>query len=372
MVLTMAMRLYWLSVTIAFLIIFIVFTSKLIAKQKLNYFKKILNGIYAFLLILFTVLSIKLFMWEVYKIPSSSMENTLLTNDIILVNKLKYGPRLPQSPFDIPLVNIAYYFNANAKKRMHENGWPYRRLSGTTTIKQGDVFVFNSTWRKEFVIVKRCVALPGDTLSIINSEIYTNKSRFKEPFAVKNIYRFKTRDKTNLNKALDSLNISPFSNSGYGKLNEAVLTRAQLNFLKSKGLIDSVAKKIDSFVPDNTFVKLKRLRWTFDNMGPLIVPKKGMQIKLDEKTFALYQRAINSSEGCEIREESGLYYVDNKMAKQYTFKQDYYFMMGDNRKETLDSRRWGFVPESNIIGKVECVLYSNYGGEFNWKRLLKQ
>jgi signal peptidase I len=106
-------------------------------------------------------------------------------------------------------------------------------------------------------------------------------------------------------------------------------------------------------------------------MGPLIVPKKGMQIPLTPKTFALYKRAINSSENCKIKEVDGMYYVDDKKVIEYTFKKNYYFMMGDNRKGTADSRRWGFVPEQNIIGKVQCVLFSNYGGEFNWDRLFK-
>ena len=106
-------------------------------------------------------------------------------------------------------------------------------------------------------------------------------------------------------------------------------------------------------------------------MGAIIIPKKGMRISLNTETFALYNRIINSSENCKIKDIDGVYYIDDKKTTNYTFKQDYYFMMGDNREGTQDSRAWGFVPEENIIGKVQCVLYSNYQDEFQWDRLFK-
>lgn len=299
------------------------------------------------------------------------MENMLFTEDVILVNKLKYGPRLPRSPFDIPWVNIAFYFNKNAKKRINDNWWGYKRLSGTTTIKQGDIFVFNSTWKKEFVLVKRCLALPSDRLHIKDGKIYTNNNLFTEPNSVKNNYKFRVKNKTTLYKALDSFSNTIILKNSYSKFNEASLTKFQLEHLKKQDYIDSVTIQIDTFVPKKTFVKLPDLRWTFDNMGPLVVPKKDMQIELNPKTFSLYNKAIKRSEDCEIKEVNGIYYIDGIKGTHYTFKQDYYFMMGDNRKGTLDSRKWGFIPESNIIGKVQCVLFSNYGGEFNWNSLFK-
>ena len=160
------------------------------------------------------------------------MENTLFANDIIVVNKLKYGPRLPRSPFDIPWVNIAFYFNENAKKRIDENWWPYRRLSGSTTVKQGDVFVFNFPGKKKTIVVKRCVALPGDKLSIKNGIIYTNNNLFSEANSVKNKYAFKITNENNMAKAIDSLgyNIN-FKNNSTFKM--ASLTKSELEYLET-------------------------------------------------------------------------------------------------------------------------------------------
>ncbi|WP_373943613.1 signal peptidase I [Polaribacter sejongensis] len=254
---------------------------------------------------------------------------------------------------------------------MKENWWSYKRLSGITNIKQGDIFVFNSTWSKQFILVKRCIGLPGDTLQIKNGTIYTNNNEFIEPRSVKNNYKFKAENKATLYKALDSFSNNVILKNSYNKFNLASLTASQLEHLKKQDYIDSVSIQIDTFAQKKLFVNLPSLQWGFDNMGPIIIPKKGMKIILNKETFAIYKRAINSSEGCKIEEIDGFYYIDSQKATYYTFKQDYYFMMGDNRKGTLDSRKWGFVPEENIIGKVQCVLYSNYGGEFNWSRLLK-
>lgn len=336
------------------------------------FLRKLVMAIFLLLFLLSSVISCKLLVFDVYKIPSSSMENTLFTDDAILVNKLNYGPKLPRSPFEIPWINIAFYFNGNAKKRINEDWWAYKRLSGTSTIKQGDVFVFNATWNKNYILVKRCVALAGDTLNIKNAAIYTNNKLFSSPDTEKNNYKFIIKNKKVLSKIIDSLDLNNIMlNNWNDKIIEANLSKFELNLLQKENCIDSIKIKIDSFVEGKTFVKTPKIKWTFDNMGPFIIPKKGMQIKLNKETYALYERAINSSENCSIMQSDNLYFVNNKKAITYTFKQNYYFMMGDNRKETLDSRRWGFVPESNIIGKVQCVLWSNYQGKFQWNRLLK-
>ncbi|WP_155960712.1 signal peptidase I [Flavobacterium daejeonense] len=334
--------------------------------------KKTVKPVILFLVILSLVIIIRLLVFDIYKIPSSSMENLLYPGDVIVINKLEYGPRLPRSPFDIPWINIAFYFNDKAKKRIKEDWWDYKRVSGTSTIKQGDIFVFNSTWNKNYILVKRCVALPGDTLNIKNAAIYTNNKLFASPDTEKNNYKFKIKNKKKLYKALDSLALNDIMlNNCSGKFSEGNLSKFELDFLKKVNCINSIKIKIDTFVEGKTFVKTPEIKWTFDNMGPFVIPKKGMQIKLNPETFSLYERAINGSENCKIKELKGICFINNKKATTYTFKQDYYFMMGDNRKETLDSRAWGFVPESNIIGKVQCVLWSNYQGEFQWDRLFK-
>lgn len=362
----------WLAIILIIFAATYSLTLRYISLIHYCFLRKIVMTLFLFFFLLTSVISLKILVFDVYKIPSSSMENRLFTDDVILVNKLNYGPRLPRSPFDIPWINIAFYFNDRAKKRINKDWWAYKRLSGTSTIKQGDIFVFNSTWNKNYILIKRCVALPGDTLNIKNAAIYNNNKLFASPDTEKNNYKFRIKNKKNLSKAIDSLDSNTIRiNNWNDKIIEANLSKFELSFLKKFNCIDSIKIKIDSFVEGKTFVKTPKIKWTFDNMGPLVVPKKGMQIKLNKETYALYERAINSSEDCKITQLNDVYFVNNKKVIIYTFKQNYYFMMGDNRKETLDSRRWGFVPESNIIGKVQCVLWSNYQGEFRWNRLLK-
>ena len=161
---------------------------------KNNLLRTYYKNFFLILMIIFIGTSIRLFVFDFYLIPSSSMKNTLLPKDVILINKLKYGPRLPRSPFDIPIVNIGYYLNENAKKRIKEYWWPYKRLSGTTNIKQGDVIVFNALWDKDFILVKRCVAIAGDTLQIKNGIVYINGKIYKVD-TEKHKYKFEIEDK---------------------------------------------------------------------------------------------------------------------------------------------------------------------------------
>ncbi|WP_245683152.1 signal peptidase I [Flavobacterium glycines] len=332
-----------------------------------------ITGVFLFLLLLSSSICIKVLAFDIYKIPSSSMENLLYPQDVIVVNKLKYGPRLPRSPFEIPWINIAFYFNENAKNRIKEDWWDYKRLSGTSTIKQGDVFVFNSTWSKGYILIKRCMALAGDTLRIKDGNVYTNSKLFAPVATERNNYKFSIKNKQNLYKYLDAVGLSyvmlkRIDNQFY----EANLSKYDLDQLKKAKLINAVSIQLDSFNENNgLFCKVPNKQWTYDTMGPFIVPKKGMQIHLNPETFSLYQRVISGSENCKIKELKGIYFINNKRATTYTFKQNYYFMMGDNRKGTMDSRAWGFVPETNIIGKIQCVLFSNKNDEFQWDRIFK-
>jgi signal peptidase I len=336
---------------------------------KYLFLKKVMSTFFFLMFTLLAFISFKIFILDIYKIPSSSMENTLFTNDVIVVNKLKYGPRLPRSPFDIPLVNIGYYFNDNARKRIKEYWWPYKRLSGTSQIQQGDVMVFNSTWRKDYILVKRCVALPGDTLKIENSFVYTNGVYFNNSKNEKHHYTFSVINKKGLYNSLDSLGLKSVSISQ--DKYQSNLSEKDLEILKKSRLITNVKIKIDSLNRKGLFFQPMNTNWSLDNMGSIVVPKKGMQIVLNEDSFSIYKKAILKSEKCNLTKRNGAYYINNKKVETYTFTQDYYFMMGDNRNNSQDSRYYGFVPIQNIVGKVECVLYSNYQDEFQWNRFFK-
>ncbi|WP_228520507.1 signal peptidase I [Flavobacterium sp. CSZ] len=330
--------------------------------MKPSFFKKIIKCIVVFLFVLSSLILTKLFILDVFKIPSSSMENLLYPGDIIVVNKLKYGPKLPRSPFDIPLVNLAFYKNKNALSKIKSNWWNYNRLAGTTAIKTGDVFVFSLDISRKYFVVKRCVGLPGDTIKIIKGEVYTNSRRYNSPETVKNSYRFKLKNKKKFFTIIDSLEIEEnlIYNKGSANWASALFSKHELQLIRRINCIDSIKKNVDIFNgAQQEVIKTTNSRWTLDDMGPVIIPKRGMEINLNPDTFVLYNKIFNLFENSIITQQNGTYFINGKKATRYKFKLNYYFMMGDNRKGTSDSRSWGFLPESNVIGKVQCVLFSN-------------
>jgi len=365
--------LVWLAIILILFSITYSIALHYIPLIRYGFLSKMVNGIFMFVFLLSSTISIKLLAFDIYKIPSSSMENMLYPGDVIVVNKLKYGPKLPQSPFEIPWVNLAFYMNKDARARMKETWWDYIRWGGITKIKQGDVFVFNSIWKKEFILVKRCVGLPGDTLRIKKGEIYTNSIVYNSPETVENNCSFYIKNKKTLYKIIDSLPIEGYINYDYRKPNygSAIFSKLEFEFLQKRNCIDLVNKNLDLYNPQNKLIKTPTSQWTLDNLGSIVIPKKGMEIELNPENFMLYEKVMCLLEKNTVSEKEGAYFINGKKATTYKFKQNYYFMMGDNRKETSDSRYWGFLPETNIIGKVQCILFSNKNDEFQWNRLFK-
>ncbi|MFC5683646.1 signal peptidase I [Flavobacterium sp. MAHUQ-51] len=363
----------WLAIILIMFVLIYKIVLHFISLIFYSFLRKMVKGFFLFLLLLSATICTKLLAFDIYKIPSSSMENLLYPQDVVVVNKLKYGPRLPRSPFEIPWVNIAFYFNEKAKKRIKEDWWDYKRLACTAVIRQGDVFVFNSTWSKDYILIKRCMGLAGDTLRIKEGAVYTNRKLFVPTITERNNYKFRIKNKEAFYKFLDSLELDYVTLRKIdNQVCEANLSKGDLDQLKKANLINTTSIQLDSFNGNNgLFCNVPNKQWTYDTMGPFVVPKKGMQILLNSETFSLYQATINGSENAKITVSDGDYYLDNKKIKTYTFKQNYYFMMGDHRKGTMDSRTWGFIPETNIIGKVQCVLYSNKDDEFQWNRFFK-
>ncbi|WP_147679225.1 signal peptidase I, partial [Algibacter pacificus] len=240
---------HWIVILLLFTLYLIII--RILSLVKNVYFKKILKVFFNFVLCFSIVLIFKTLVFGVFKIPSSSMKNTLFPKDVILVNKLKYGPRLPRSPFDIPLVNIGYYFNENAKKRFKEYWWPYKRLSGTASIEQGDVIVFNSPWEKDFILVKRCVAISGDTLHIENGIVYTNGKVFKVN-TEKHKYKFEIiTEKKAFRKTLNEQGLSHvnFMKSSSEHMLKAKLSQNEVDIIKNIESVKNFQLILDTFKP---------------------------------------------------------------------------------------------------------------------------
>ena len=339
---------------------------------------KWLKTIFTFTGIFIFAILFRVFFIEIYSIPSGSMEDTLLPGDKVLVNKLVYGPKLPASPYDIPWINLIWFLQAGAAANPDSVYWNYQRLPGFSTVERSDIMVFSHPlWggRNNFFI-KRCMALPGDTLAIEGGKAKINGQFLREPALSKKVYEIWPVNTRQFSRLTDSLGLQSFGRSVQSREKGSVemfLTENQKNQLLESGSIVSI--KIKTSPPDSShwvYPKNREFAWTIDNNGPLVIPFRGMAIKLNHRNFLLYGRTINRLEKIKLEEKDGLYYLDDEPATQYIFRQNYYFMLGDNRNNSNDSRHWGFAPEENIVGKVALVLFNYRFGEFKWERVLKR
>lgn len=296
-------------------------------------------------------LLIRQFVFQGMYIPSNSMEGTLYEGDYVYVNKLAYGPRSPITLLSIP-------FTDRWLDWVH---LPYYRFPGFDTIKINDVIVFNLPTDTALPIdhrqlyIKRCVALPGDSIAIVRGNIFVNGMEIASPEKVKYMYSVVL----NTNEP-DSL----FKRNGIrGKFtsNDNVhyvmrITFSEANTLQEDVQTISVVRSIldaDRYdykmFPQNTS---KAYRWNADNFGPLYVPKKDRTIELSLNNIHLYKDIIAVHEHNTLENRDDSIYINGVHAKTYTFKMNYYFVMGDNRYDSQDSRYWGFVPEDHVVGRA--------------------
>lgn len=285
------------------------------------------------------------------------MHGTLFEGDYVVINKLAYGARAPLTPLSLQA--------GGEKKFLDWITWPYMRMPGYSTIKRNDVIAFNYAltddvpvdMREEYI--KRCIALPGDTLHIVNSKVYVN-NKLNEPATIYKSYKVAS-DQAIDTAVLKRLNILQNSFSADGRNYSFFMSAAAADSLYKLSFVRTIT--IQPFLKEDyhpsVFPNYAAIQWNNDFFGPLYIPKKGDSVLLDKNNIVLYQKIIERFELRTFSFKDDLVLINGEQVKHYTFKNNYYFVMGDNRYNSTDSRAWGFIPESHIIGKAVLVLWSS-------------
>ena len=387
---------------------------------------------------LIAVYFINIFIFQNYQIPSSSLEKSLLVGDYLFVSKLSYGPRVPNTPVAFPLVqNTLPFFNS--KSYLDWPLWDYKRVKGFGNVKRNDIVVFNfpagdtvalkvqnpdyynlvEQYGRENVLtdkatfgeiiyrpvdkrenyVKLCIGMPGDTIEVRNNQVYIDGVAAKNPEDMQFNYFVETdgsaiseeqfrlldiskddriliSNGTSNKETLSLLGFTPNESGQYNPVYHFPLTQKAVEIAKKLPIITKIIIEPDSWA-GSTYPLGYNTGWSRDNYGPLWIPKKGATIPLNERNLALYERCIRNYENNQLEVKDGQVFINGKPETSYTFKYDYYWMMGDNRHNSADSRSWGFVPEDHIVGKPIMIWLSLdkdrslFDGGIRWNRMFR-
>ncbi len=365
----------------------------------------------------FAAAFIRMFLIEAYVIPTPSMEGSLLVGDFLFVSKAHYGIRTPQTIAMLPLLHNRVPI-VGGESYFKKPSLPYFRLGALESIDNNDPIVFN--WpvgdsvyvtkkrtytvnqvnrnsgyalddpelrgmmkRKDIITrptdkkdhyIKRCIAKAGDTLHIRNKQVYINGKKAQNPSETQFLYRVQFSTPNINTKALEKHGITDADKAGgnYGYF----LTDKQVEKMKEIDPNIVITPHPQSVEPVTLFPHdpTNFPKWSVDNYGPIWIPKAGETVTLTPQNIALYRRTLNVYEGNESYEEKGgQVFINGKAVTEYTFKQDYYWAMGDNRHNSEDSRAWGFVPHDHIVGKPLFIWFSTKDGSIGkgirWNRL---
>lgn len=318
-------------------------------------FRKMTILVYPLLIIgvILAAITFKTLFFGIYVIPSGSMEKTIVPGDVVWVNNLSYGPRLPYSPYEISWINVLVWLWEGKEADVKKRWWKYNRLKGFSSPKNGQVAVFNHPHNGD-ILIKRIAALPGDTLQIVNGLLYINGQKKDAPSASVFYSNVLFRNPREGNKILDSLDIRMFhQNTRHESVKfNGHLTHSEIESLrKHPQVINAGIDPIRADTAWTVYPRSEELNWTIDNFGPYILPYTGMAIEKNAHNLALYSQLIN-------KEVQDVAHSDSNDSKVYIFEHAYYFLMGDNFHDSHDSRYFGPVPEENLIGKASFIMFS--------------
>lgn len=343
--------------------------------------------------IVFAVFAATFIRWifmEAYVIPTPSMERTLLVGDFLFVSKISYGPRTPKTPLQIPLTH-ATIWGTDIPSYSDLIQLPQFRLPSLGKVERNDVVVFNYPVNDHYNAstsggfhpldlkthyIKRCVAIHGDELEVRGGQVYINGEMGKNPELMQHLYFIET-SQTLPERVFERYHIwekDQTRNGYYAHTTEEVAAQLrELDFIKS--VTPQYHPKDD--VEARIFPNARYYPWNADNFGPLKIPGRGFTIKIDEYSLAKYGSTIKDYEDLdEVMIDVDKLTINGKEVSEYTFTKDYYFMMGDNRHDSDDSRYWGFVPEDNVVGEAAFIWMSmeDHGSLFSrirWSRIFQ-